>query len=112
MQNSNIIQDAVRSISYEDKVYLSLSNHENMTDDEIIGAIISVYDHIKVMQGVISGGFQYEDAPTPNEHTQGLMIDDFNHKGEAFLHLVNGSKEVFQIFVDAYLARESTSRQQ
>ena len=49
MQNSNIIQDAVRSLSYEDKVYLSLLNHENMTDDEIIGAIISVYDHIKTM---------------------------------------------------------------
>jgi len=112
MQNSSIIQDTVRSLSYEDKVYLSLLNHENMTDEEIIGAIISVYDHIKTMQGVISGGFKYEDAPTPKENNQALMIDDFNQKGQAFLHLVNGSKELLKIFVDSYLARESASRQQ
>lgn len=110
-QNYSVIQDAVRSLSYVDKVYLSLVNFEDMTDDEIISTVITIYDHVKTMSKVISGGFKFSDAPTPNEQTQGLMIDDFNQKGTALVNLVYKSNEFLNAFVKANLLRESSNKE-
>ena len=38
-QGFTVMQDAVRSLSYEDKVYLSLENYEEMTDEELLKTI-------------------------------------------------------------------------
>ncbi len=111
MQEYTLIQEAVRSLSYADKVYLSLINFEEMTDDEIINTAITIYDHVKTMSSVISGGFKFSDAPTPNEHTQSLMIDDFNQKGMALVNFINKSDIVLNTFVKSYLLRESSSRE-
>lgn len=108
MQDYTAIQDAVRSLSYVDKVYLSLVNFEDMTDEEIINTLITTYDHVKTMAGVISGGFKFSDAPTPNEKTQGLMIDDFNQKGSALVNLVYKSNDIFNTFITSY--REKSSK--
>lgn len=96
VQNYTVIQEAVRSLAVEDRVYLMLIDYEDMTDNEIIERTITIYNHIKTMSDVINRGFKFSDAPTPNEYNQSLMKDDFSQKSAALVHLIEKSKDVQQ----------------